>query len=481
MSLLELFPKNLTADILPLEEKKPAIWAISIILVMASTAGVMLLGPKILLIPIALLVIYAVLNDRIFLLIFYLATSQFCSLWFAQYSVEYHIIVAILFIFLIFARILLGSREYAPPSRFLIIFFIVFLFLTILSDLVGGINSAEQKLIIRYFVFFPYLYLIYYICHPKDIFKIIIAVSIPLVSASIFLIWLYSHIHGFLEILNLYRYKPGGIFSNSNSLGGVLILITPLWIALAICHPQKSIRRISALLSILFVIGIVMSNARASMLGLAFSIILFSVLNKKIRQITICLGIVVVIALSLPAVRTLISVGLRMDRGTSARTEVWANTLNMILQHPLLGIGPGNYPAEYMKYYATAAETGFFGEMPHAHNFILDMTARLGIPGLIIALILYIFPIVLVFKILKKIMSFEDKWIIYGIMGSLFALYGFSIFEAGWIMGDGRSYPEVIYWIFVAILLKINTFQGDAFSNGLFFAKREIVSNSCAI
>ncbi|MBN1286595.1 MAG: O-antigen ligase family protein [Anaerolineae bacterium] len=71
--------------------------------------------------------------------------------------------------------------------------------------------------------------------------------------------------------------------------------------------------------------------------------------------------------------------------GTSfIRILVWQGTLNMIAEHPILGVGPDQFLYQYRSRYILPA--GWTEpDLSHAHNYFLDHWARLGIVGLALA------------------------------------------------------------------------------------------------
>jgi O-antigen ligase len=178
--------------------------------------------------------------------------------------------------------------------------------------------------------------------------------------------------------------------------------------------------------------------------------------------------LVAIILLSLPSIRNLISLGLRLERGTTSRDVIWKNSLDLIQNNFWLGIGFGNFPYKYDPYYKNSWERGFSKQTPNAHNLLIDMFVRLGITGLILGVALYYLPLRAGIKAYKKMITPEDRGMLFGILGSLIALYGWSVFEAGGILGDGRLYSDIIFWIMYVMLLKVNKlYKNDA--SGIFF------------
>jgi O-antigen ligase len=67
------------------------------------------------------------------------------------------------------------------------------------------------------------------------------------------------------------------------------------------------------------------------------------------------------------------------DFSTAERLAHWIAGIHMFLDHPILGVGIGNYPDAYPLYYITI----FVNSLGHAHNYYINIAAETGIIGLI--------------------------------------------------------------------------------------------------
>jgi Flp pilus assembly protein TadD/O-antigen ligase len=103
-------------------------------------------------------------------------------------------------------------------------------------------------------------------------------------------------------------------------------------------------------------------------------------------------GLAAVALLSLPALeggRVLEDAGTipsLAHPSTRVRLRIWESTGEMIAEHPLLGVGAGNFAVEYPRY-RTAAEldlSGYLSRVDTAHNDYLELAAELGVAGLLL-------------------------------------------------------------------------------------------------
>jgi O-antigen ligase len=430
-------------------------FAVLVILVI-SAITVALLGPKAILIPFLVLIILLSLRYGTFALAFYFAAIPFVMLFFSPIYIAVSVAAAVLIIFLWILRKILIPDEVLSIPNTLTIFALLFLASGFISGLHNGLTGAEQKTLIRLVIFFIFVFVIYDQYRFKHTHLLFVAMTIPLIFSAVMLFKEYSQVRSLIDFLNLYRLKPGGIFPNSNILGHVLMVIAPFWIALAIWHRNKAVRYISIAIAFLLSAAIILTNARAAIFGFAVSSIMFFYWTRRLKLLFIIILLTAIILILSPSLMNLISLGLRLERGTTSRTEIWANAIDMIKHNPILGIGPGTFSESYIPYFQTGWEYGFCKTMPNAHFFILNLTTELGLPGLLLSLIICILPIREGIRALGKSKFIGDRAIVYAIIVSIFAIIAHSFFEAGGIIGSGRPYADILFWLLFCILIKVN-------------------------
>ena len=74
------------------------------------------------------------------------------------------------------------------------------------------------------------------------------------------------------------------------------------------------------------------------------------------------------------------------DYSTAERLAHWIAGLHMVLDHPILGVGIGNYADAYPQYFITI----FVDPLGHAHNYYINIAAETGFIGLT-AYVLFLF------------------------------------------------------------------------------------------
>jgi hypothetical protein len=137
--------------------------------------------------------------------------------------------------------------------------------------------------------------------------------------------------------------------------------------------------------------GLVFSFARGAMLALAAGAVWLIVVERR----HVRLLLVGALAVGLAAVFVVhssssqVSSGLRLKQHVAAqnvsiRLQVWDAAANLAADHPLLGIGPGNFRDVY--YQATGRPPGSLPRLAVVHNAYLDIAAELGIGALLLFL-----------------------------------------------------------------------------------------------
>ena len=71
------------------------------------------------------------------------------------------------------------------------------------------------------------------------------------------------------------------------------------------------------------------------------------------------------------------------DFSTAERLAHWIAGLHMYFDHPILGVGIGNYPDAYPPYHIAM----FLDPLGHAHNYYINVVAEMGTIGLIVYLL----------------------------------------------------------------------------------------------
>lgn len=189
-----------------------------------------------------------------------------------------------------------------------------------------------------------------------------------------------------------------GNFDQPNALAGYLGLLLPFGLGLSSLRTREQPFVVTA--TIIIAAAIVASLSRAAWLGIALGLSAMALVwgERTRRSLLAAVGIGTVLAVLVRAgaapseVTDRLAVvferfqvfDVRMVEATPAnwalveRMAHWQAGWAMAIDHPLVGVGPGNYEAAYPRYYLQ----GWIEPLGHAHNYYLNTFAELGIVGL---------------------------------------------------------------------------------------------------
>lgn len=177
------------------------------------------------------------------------------------------------------------------------------------------------------------------------------------------------------------RGAVGGIFGNPNDLALNMVAVMPIALSFVFRRISTFRRTLAAGCAFLMFLAIVASQSRSGTLGLAAATVVLAMLMLKRRPGLIAAGVVLVI-LSLPMLPS--SYWERMASITDetkdetasrqARSTLMRESYNTFLEHPLTGVGAGQF-----KNYKPEGRVEAWRE---SHNSILQVASELGILGL---------------------------------------------------------------------------------------------------
>jgi putative inorganic carbon (hco3(-)) transporter len=208
---------------------------------------------------------------------------------------------------------------------------------------------------------------------------------------------LYTVVAGFSGSLSYVETAEGGeaytrfegIFGHPNALGGFLALAIPSMVALAASERLWWRRLSGCLLVIGAMAGLVLTYSRGAWLGTGVGLlILLPVLKRGFRLI---LGAVLLGPVLVGMVTSAGAVLARLDSIAAAgsdpalmiRLEIWGMAFRLVAEHPLLGVGLGNFQAAYGRLMVPDLPLLTYPlELPeHAHNLFLNLAVEVGLVG----------------------------------------------------------------------------------------------------
>ena len=181
----------------------------------------------------------------------------------------------------------------------------------------------------------------------------------------------------------------GGIFGHPNLLGGFLALAIPSMVALAASETVWWRRLSGSLLVMAAMAGLVFTYSRGAWLGTGVGLlILLPVLGRGFWLILgavllgpVLVGMVTSAGAVLARLDSIAAVG--SDPALMERLEIWGMAFRLVAEHPLLGVGLGNFQAAYGRLMVPDLPLLTYPlELPeHAHNLFLNLAVEVGLVG----------------------------------------------------------------------------------------------------
>jgi O-antigen ligase len=212
----------------------------------------------------------------------------------------------------------------------------------------------------------------------------------------------------FFEVADQQRFRiEVGSISNSNDFVAHLILVLPFVVFVFLTAGNSWLRRFGSLAVItygLFFAASAGSRGGAVALGaICCFVLLRTTWTQRIVFVIVMALLVTVTVVTMPKFIVKRYATLFTDTSTdqeaidskNTRTYLLKSSLRFTLQHPLFGVGPG----EFLDYEGkTARESGKHGAWQVAHNSYTQVSSEAGIPALLFA----IAAIVSTFRLLDK-------------------------------------------------------------------------------
>jgi O-antigen ligase len=216
-------------------------------------------------------------------------------------------------------------------------------------------------------------------------------------------------------------------FAHPNELGGFLVLIVPL--AIAGVFVARRARTLYIAGAVVAAIGVYASFSRGALIALALVPFVF------LRGWRVWLAAPLVAALFLLATPTLVKERFATLTSSGAematREDIWRVAVNIFENHPVLGVGLGNFPDAYAN--APLAGKQFlpstiYKPPPHAHDLFLQLMAEQGIIGLLAFLAILFVAI----RTTLRLRAGPRRWIRVlgsGLLASLIAVVAQDLFD----------------------------------------------------
>ena len=231
---------------------------------------------------------------------------------------------------------------------------------------------------------------------------------------------------------------------------------------------SKSSRRPFRLLmlsgGVIGIVCVLIAASRGPILATCLGLLVLAFLSvRRVRWLGVGgLVVIVVVVLLSPTLTERFTVQLKGDmdlRDPRSRAYIWNNSLEIISDNPVLGVGPGNFGSAYSK--LLAPDVSPIRHYTHAHNDFLQVAARSGIIGLLLFCLVWVQVIHRFWSGSRKTVEHSDEQglLVAALVGSLVFLVS-SLSEATFADEEVRALLMLVWAVGLSVWYKSETGLG---------------------
>lgn len=355
------------------------------------------------------------------------------------------------------------------PVSQIILLQLIWMFITIFtsSDIVVSVKYFISRL---WFMFSCYIIIPHLFVNKKNIINFVFAYCFALAIVVCYTIVVHSKFN-FNDKAADWVVSP--FYNDHTAYGAALAMFIPVMVAFMFLKSVNRYMKIITLgLFLLFMLGIVLSYARAGWLSLAVAIAVLVTLKLKIRYgtviFTLATGVILFftfqteIVLALNKISTDSEGGfenniesvanISTDASNRERLNRWSCAIRMWQDKPVMGWGPGTYMFKYAPYQLSRDLTIIstnFGTNGNAHSEYLGPLAEQGVLGCLLVVILLFYSGHLGYKLVYSLADREDRILCTGLFLGLMTYFVHGFFN-NFLDTDKLSLP---FWAFLAALV----------------------------
>lgn len=358
----------------------------------------------------------------------------------------------------------LGKKgETAAPTPYTWIF-LLFLLFSAISAIVAPSKVESVAVMVRFVGYFLLVAIIGRSVKSRETLTWILVLMV--VSGAITgLYGIYQYLYapdtakiGLYDLTDEVAARVGSTFENPNFYAEYLVLLVPIGLAL-ILGSRGVLRRLIIGGSTLFIFaGLILTYTRGSWMATAIGIVLMSLLTEA-WLFWVWAGLFAVALVAAPGVASRFASITNVTGGTAGfRMKLWKIAGGIIREHPLIGIGIGNYYDAFTEYIFRHPEMSVGWVIYGAHNSYLTIMAETGIFGILsfVAIIL----IAIKYGLYLAREKAEDKYLAW-INSAIFAgVVGFAINS---LTSNSFHHPQgaVFFWVFLGLQVAIGNMKPE--------------------
>lgn len=250
-----------------------------------------------------------------------------------------------------------------------------------------------------------------------------------------------------------FGYRAIGMFTHVLTFGNFFAVTACTLIAFTIGYRQRLSSRLRVLFvaaSFLSAVATFLSFSRGPIAALAGTIVLLViVLGRRYWRVSVVVLFVTAVGIALlPGIGERFAGELGREwKGEyeGSRMFIWRNSVKVIEERPLVGVGMGNFKTHYERYLRPDIESS--RKLTHAHNDVLNVSAIAGIPGALAFVAMWLAIIWFFWRGYRATRDGGDgeaAWYLAALAGSV-CFFGTSLVEATWVDEEVRQLLMVVW------------------------------------
>jgi O-antigen ligase len=290
------------------------------------------------------------------------------------------------------------DREASHVPSYLVIAMLALVGTMVLSTTVALNISSSLKEISKWLEFVVVILLgSQYLRSRRQIWIIVALICLAGISQAF-----YGYIQAFYNLgpqsfIRDVSLRVYGTFDQPNPYAGYINIPLSISLALTLLGRNWMTRILAGLTTLILGVAVYLSQSRGGEIALAAALIFIVLVGMQ--SIRVFMRVLIVLFLGIfeallagwiplsvfnPLLRFIGVVQLsftnpsNQDYSTAERLAHWIAGLHMFIDHPVLGVGIGNYSDAYPRYFITIFTTS----LGHAHNYYINIAAETGFIGL---------------------------------------------------------------------------------------------------
>jgi len=355
------------------------------------------------------------------------------------------------------------SVFFRPRGKKIFGYFSTYLFLAAILITCFFFHSNQALGIIKSWVIIPILFFLALInlFSKKDLKNIFIFFWVPVLLVSL---WGVMQKTGLIGLLSYQRqdmasFSPYiqsgrmfGPFESPNFLAMflvplLLILISTFSRRILILVPQIAIWALGV-----YVVFLTSSKGGEIALLVSLAIIIFCYISRRATNKKIKIALYSFFLLLILLAGIFFSKKIASSSSNEDRLEIYRYSIQLISNHPIVGIGPGNFQSEVAEISKNDVNFQNYG-LPyalHAHNLFLNVWLSFGVLGLLSFLLLLI-------EVFLRLWRRHDQDYSLPLFGAILAILIHGLFDTTYFKND----LSIIFWMIMAFSFILSQKEGD--------------------